>query len=160
MGKTYIRNYWLIAERDGERCNWCGSLDSLEVDHIIPRVKGGSNDLSNLQLLCQVCNRSKGAHATPGAWILDPLRSWIVHIRIDRRYAFREWDLHYRNGNKVDAFHALVERDKDWRSRNHRPPLLEAKLITDTGILISHYRNGEYVVDNLCIQYSGTVRIN
>ena len=32
----------------------------LEVDHIISRVKGGTDHLSNLQLLCGNCNRVKG----------------------------------------------------------------------------------------------------
>ena len=32
----------------------------LEVDHIISRTKGGTDHLSNLQLLCGNCNRVKG----------------------------------------------------------------------------------------------------
>ena len=32
----------------------------MEVDHILPRVKGGTDHESNLQLLCSGCNRSKG----------------------------------------------------------------------------------------------------
>ena len=32
----------------------------MEIDHIIPAVRGGSNDESNLQVICRQCNRRKG----------------------------------------------------------------------------------------------------
>ena len=34
--------------------------NNLEVDHVIPRAKGGSDHLDNLQLLGRACNRAKG----------------------------------------------------------------------------------------------------
>jgi len=50
-----------ILKRD-RICQLCGAtkLDRmLEVDHIVPRSKGGTNDPSNLQVLCSRCNRAK-----------------------------------------------------------------------------------------------------
>jgi diadenosine tetraphosphate (Ap4A) HIT family hydrolase/5-methylcytosine-specific restriction endonuclease McrA len=44
------------------RCELCGisaEQKALEVDHIIPRNKGGSDDISNLQSLCYSCNAMK-----------------------------------------------------------------------------------------------------
>ena len=51
-----------ILKRAKFRCELCGiSADkkALEVDHIIPRNNGGSDDESNLQALCYSCNAMK-----------------------------------------------------------------------------------------------------
>lgn len=42
-------------------CAYCGAKDiPLEIEHIQPRSKGGSNRVSNLCLACVPCNREKG----------------------------------------------------------------------------------------------------
>lgn len=51
----------VVWRRDGGKCIKCGSQEKLEFDHIIPHSKGGSDTARNLQLLCEKCNRSKGA---------------------------------------------------------------------------------------------------
>ncbi|MHB1570538.1 MAG: HNH endonuclease [Solirubrobacteraceae bacterium] len=50
-----------VWRRDRGRCVECGSQENLEFDHVIPVAKGGANTERNLQLLCQECNRRKGA---------------------------------------------------------------------------------------------------
>ena len=57
-----ISKRYAVLSKCGGRCVACGISSQemrLEVDHIIPRSKGGSDDLSNLQALCHVCNRQK-----------------------------------------------------------------------------------------------------
>lgn len=56
---------FLILKRDNYRCRLCGVTAAdgpdvrLEVDHITPRSKGGTDDPSNLWTLCFPCNRGK-----------------------------------------------------------------------------------------------------
>lgn len=50
-----------VWKRDGGRCVRCGSQQRLEFDHVIPLALGGGNTARNLQLLCETCNREKGA---------------------------------------------------------------------------------------------------
>jgi HNH endonuclease len=50
-----------VWNRDGGRCVTCGARERLEFDHVIPLALGGANTARNLQLLCETCNRSKGA---------------------------------------------------------------------------------------------------
>ena len=50
-----------VWRRDEGKCARCGSRSSLEFDHIVPVAMGGSNTARNIELLCQDCNRSKGA---------------------------------------------------------------------------------------------------
>ena len=53
-------------------CVYCGSIDNLHIDHIIPRSVGGGSGLGNLQWLCSTCNTSKGAMTS---------QEFIAHIR-------------------------------------------------------------------------------
>lgn len=58
-----------LLERDGPRCFWCdrhtadkpkaGQLKAT-VEHITPRSRGGSDDLSNLVIACLPCNAERG----------------------------------------------------------------------------------------------------
>lgn len=56
--KTYV------LERDNYQCQSCGKKNSksrLNIDQIIP-LPSGSNDISNLQVLCSQCNQKKKHH--------------------------------------------------------------------------------------------------
>jgi len=58
------RNYYyleLIKLGTKELCAYCQNKDRPEIDHIIPISAGGSDELTNLQILCRSCNAKKGA---------------------------------------------------------------------------------------------------
>jgi 5-methylcytosine-specific restriction enzyme A len=52
----------LVFERDRYQCQSCGRTAlavKLTIDHIIALAQGGTNDISNLQTLCDRCNSRK-----------------------------------------------------------------------------------------------------
>ena len=54
-----------IFKRDEFVCQYCGKRPPeiiLEVDHIIPRIKGGTDTIENLITACKECNSGKGKH--------------------------------------------------------------------------------------------------
>ena len=54
-----VREY--LLEKFGRKCSYCGKRDvALEVEHITPKSRGGSNRVSNLCLACHECNTRKG----------------------------------------------------------------------------------------------------
>ena len=49
-------------EEHGNKCVHCGTTEQkLTVDHITPLKRGGTNNIDNVQPLCQSCNSRKGA---------------------------------------------------------------------------------------------------
>ncbi len=51
-----------LLEKWQRKCAYCGAKDTpLEIEHIMPKSKGGSNRVSNLTLACHSCNQKKGS---------------------------------------------------------------------------------------------------
>jgi 5-methylcytosine-specific restriction endonuclease McrA len=59
--REWKRLRYLVLRNSGGRCQCCGSLGPLHVDHIKPRSLYPKLELSfkNLQVLCPDCNRGK-----------------------------------------------------------------------------------------------------
>ena len=52
-----------LMRRQNNTCVYCGhrrTARTFEIDHMTPVVRGGSNDPSNLQVICRPCNKRKG----------------------------------------------------------------------------------------------------
>jgi 5-methylcytosine-specific restriction endonuclease McrA len=74
-----------VFERDQGICRYCGceprpyeqcfgwkrtrKMSGWEVDHVVPKSRGGSDELENLVLACAWCNRRKHANE----WTPNPL---------------------------------------------------------------------------------------
>lgn len=61
-GYAGARLRYAVLERDKFACVVCGSTAReapLEVDHVLAIVLGGTNDMENLQTLCEICNVGK-----------------------------------------------------------------------------------------------------
>jgi Restriction endonuclease len=54
-----VREY--LLEKFQRKCAYCGKTDiPLEIEHVIPSSKGGSDRVSNLTIACHKCNQKKG----------------------------------------------------------------------------------------------------
>jgi hypothetical protein len=78
----------------GDRCGYCLSpqrlvMARLEIEHIVPRSKGGTSDESNLWLSCPLCNRFKSDHVQ---W-LDGVTGQVVPLFNPRT---QRWSEHFR----------------------------------------------------------------
>ena len=61
--RDYRKHGHLLYGQQEGVCKGCGyhyRYKDMEIDHILPRAKGGASRADNLQLLCGHCNRSKG----------------------------------------------------------------------------------------------------
>lgn len=82
-----------VRADSGDRCGYCLArqqyvLGQLEIEHIVPRALGGTNDEDNLWLACSMCNTFKGVR-THG---IDPATSEAVLLFNPRR---QRWTEHF-----------------------------------------------------------------
>ena len=77
-------------------CAYCGeklSNNEVDVDHVFPKARGGSNHVSNLTASCSHCNRQKGSMDDVEYGIYKDL--WEDEIeeafeRDEKKYGYRE----------------------------------------------------------------------
>jgi len=70
-----VREY--LLEKWGRRCAYCGKENvPLEVDHVVPKSRGGTDRVSNLTLACRECNQVKGNKL---------LEEWLDELKKSKR---------------------------------------------------------------------------
>jgi len=87
------RHYALVAIRSHHRCEYCRAPEVVfnfpfEVEHIVPRRRGGYDDETNWALACRSCNVHKGVHTD----YYDPETKTLVPIFHPRR---DQWEEHF-----------------------------------------------------------------
>jgi 5-methylcytosine-specific restriction endonuclease McrA len=83
-----------VRRAAADRCGYCRTSQAyvpwpLEIDHIMPRARGGSDAEDNLWLACRACNLFKGQQ-TYGR---DPLTGRRVRLFHPRR---QHWRRHFQ----------------------------------------------------------------
>ena len=106
-----------ILKRAQFHCELCGipaDEKALEVDHIVPRNKGGSDDITNLQALCYTCNAQKKDHDDTDFRAVretyrsrDPACVFCADVD-DRVIAENRVAVAIRDGYPVTPLHTLV----------------------------------------------------
>lgn len=82
-----MREY--LLEKYQHRCVYCGATGvPLNIDHIHPRSRGGSDRVSNLALACIPCNQAKGAQPVDVFLAHDPAR--LTRIKAGLRRSLRD----------------------------------------------------------------------
>ena len=72
----------------GEQGGYCNGCEEhfrpqhFHVDHIIARSKGGTDHISNLQLLCGACNSMKGVKSQAELLVMLTDKGWIKRKKV------------------------------------------------------------------------------
>lgn len=87
--------------RDGHQCQYCGKkppIRDLNIDHVMPRSRGGADTWENLVTTCRVCNLRKGSRTPEEANMRLPRRptrpkwSTSAQILLGAALKYREWE--------------------------------------------------------------------
>lgn len=93
-----------LLEKFGRKCAYCDKQDvPLQIEHIHPRAKGGSNRISNLTLSCEKCNVKKGTKDIKEFLKKDPARLKKIEAQVKKPLA----DTAAVNATRFKLFEAL-----------------------------------------------------
>jgi 5-methylcytosine-specific restriction endonuclease McrA len=87
--------------RDAHQCQYCGRrppLRDLNIDHVVPRSRGGDDSWENLVTACRPCNLKKGWKTPDEANMrlarrpFRPKWTMTAQILLGSGWKFKEWD--------------------------------------------------------------------
>lgn len=110
----------LVYQKLEGYCAYCGSpisLSDMTVEHIQPRISGGTNELSNLLPVCKPCNSSKGKKTIDeyrffmryrSLWLEQGFSAaqirWLIeHLDLNKRFNFPEHTFYFEKHQRGDA---------------------------------------------------------
>jgi hypothetical protein len=109
-----------VLKRDGYRCVLCGysNVEALVLDHVEFRIRGGSDDASNLRVLCRYCNARRNAIYASDANLLFPFDGFVGF------FTQGVWLPHHRT-LVVPSLAGLTYRWEKWRWQQRRSGLTD-----------------------------------
>jgi hypothetical protein len=142
-----------VFKRDSFKCQYCGKSSPdivLEVDHIVPVVEGGTNEMINLITSCFDCNRGKGKRQIKinDAIKLEKLELEKLKLQREQMEFYVKWKKELINvqSDEFDELNNLFsETGKTWNDIGKK---LVMRLIKKHGFQ-ECYDSLEIVLDNL-----------
>lgn len=115
-----------VFKRDKFTCQYCGASAPdaiLEVDHIKPVSKGGTNDLLNLITSCRDCNRGKSKKelSDNSAVKIQKQQLDAMQERREQLEMMLKWreELDNEMDIEIDAVESIFYRDTKWTFSEH-----------------------------------------
>lgn len=106
------------------RCAMCGkrALEDdvrLQVDHRIPQSLGGTNDIENLQPLCEACNRGKKDLFDSYGRFADQIAAAVTYEEPHKRIGelLKAFDGEWVRGDVVELVANAQQYQSEWRKR-------------------------------------------
>lgn len=143
-----VREY--LLEKHKRTCVYCGKQNvRLEIEHITPRSRGGSDNVSNLTLACSDCNRKKGTKTLDEFLVKKPELIRKIKSNVKKSFADAAQVQAIRNKSLsiLETFGLPVEVSTGAETKFNRIKLgykkehwIDAACIGSSGQLVSIYR--------------------
>lgn len=94
-------------------------VDTLTIDHVVPKVYGGSEHIDNLMPACRECNARKANRMTPELWAKveiekqrkEEMRRNAVNDRVTMTYLKKVFGVRRNKINRVDTAFEMLDAE-------------------------------------------------